>query len=793
VCGSNTVAKDSPLVAVTRNDRHRELFWVTLAGGVGAGYSGDKDDLAAFNHYQVAPPGCASSGPYSLAARATALWMGVWWIGINGTILGKHLIESWQPEPMLIAPERSSAVPGSLSVITRQLASQDCPYELNWIRPEQTIGSALTLNRDGGVPQKWSVSTVATQSLAMLNNPIVTINCNTEDVLACFAAETTGSVWCGIAFEPGTGRGAAWANKIRRGPGFESQLQTSTQDYHQVIAISQANINATLKYHFSPGRNTQLLTFKAQDIEGDDWTAKMDGELGPPTIELLDRTAEGVTGVDAALFFLHFRSGTFTYPIKVLQPDGRRKLEERTKDIAGWSLAFSISFGEKHIADLPTDIRNQVENPGSYSATQLLIDFQTANMAQFKWENCTIPGMDLSPGKGTEMKGPIELFVSKYLEILKKPGRHNIIGHALKLKPKSLVPAEFAPTSVKLQTMDYKPLQHEKLSPEAQKDRSAFCFTEMTGGVSMPTGDLQWTGNWFSGTIQGALLLRKSLFFEKFLLEQIKFINHYTLELLNQAFYFVSEPERANFPWLLDERRVKDPSTLSWILTSDGAVYKWNNTHDGKKGNVNYKWIHSELENRVTWHAGSGWISIESTMAVAETQENMSVGSVIFAILSQDSRGRVYDKSQKSAHIKWVTNIQLATVENAGLSVSVHQTMPYVTTEIDEKATTLFAKLGHLFNSPEARNRTLAQQIRKSLNEKFQDTMIQQKLEEQLNKTRQFVFPGGGTFEMKDPTFNNSGDLLLGLTYIQNNGTNAIMTEPFGNEEKEIIDGTSLK
>jgi len=341
--------------------------------------------------------------------------------------------------------------------------------------------------------------------------------------------------------------------------------------------------------------------------------------------------------------------------------------------------------------------------------------------------------------------------------------------------------------------MDYKPLQHEKLSPEAQKDRSAFCFTEMTGGVSMPTGDLQWTGNWFSGTIQGALLLRKSLFFEKFLLEQIKFINHYTLELLNQAFYFVSEPERANFPWLLDERRVKDPSTLSWILTSDGAVYKWNNTHDGKKGNVNYKWIHSELENRVTWHAGSGWISIESTMAVAETQENMSVGSVIFAILSQDSRGRVYDKSQKSAHIKWVTNIQLATVENAGLSVSVHQTMPYVTTEIDEKATTLFAKLGHLFNSPEARNRTLAQQIRKSLNEKFQDTKIQQKLEEQLNKTRQFVFPGGGTFEMKDPTFNNSGDLLLGLTYIQNNGTNAIMTEPFGNEEKEIIDGTSLK
>ena len=31
----------------------------------------------------------------------------------------------------------------------------------------------------------------------------------------------------------------------------------------------------------------------------------------------------------------------------------------------------------------------------------------------------------------------------------------------------------------------------------------------------------------------------------------------------------------------------------------------------------------------------------------------------------------------------------------------------------------------------------------------------------------QFVFPGGGTFFMKDPQFNEDGDVVVGLTYKQ--------------------------
>ena len=44
---------------------------------------------------------------------------------------------------------------------------------------------------------------------------------------------------------------------------------------------------------------------------------------------------------------------------------------------------------------------------------------------------------------------------------------------------------------------------------------------------------------------------------------------------------------------------------------------------------------------------------------------------------------------------------------------------------------------------------------------------VQQNLENELNGQGRFIFPGGGSFEMKDPIFGNAGDLLIALTYKQ--------------------------
>ena len=38
-------------------------------------------------------------------------------------------------------------------------------------------------------------------------------------------------------------------------------------------------------------------------------------------------------------------------------------------------------------------------------------------------------------------------------------------------------------------------------------------------------------------------------------------------------------------------------------------------------------------------------------------------------------------------------------------------------------------------------------------------------LKDDLNNQNKFVFPGNGTFDMKDPIFSDNGDLMVGLTY----------------------------
>jgi len=38
-------------------------------------------------------------------------------------------------------------------------------------------------------------------------------------------------------------------------------------------------------------------------------------------------------------------------------------------------------------------------------------------------------------------------------------------------------------------------------------------------------------------------------------------------------------------------------------------------------------------------------------------------------------------------------------------------------------------------------------------------------LEAALSGQKRFVFPGGGTFDMKSPVFSKNGDLLIGLSY----------------------------
>lgn len=56
--------------------------------------------------------------------------------------------------------------------------------------------------------------------------------------------------------------------------------------------------------------------------------------------------------------------------------------------------------------------------------------------------------------------------------------------------------------------------------------------------------------------------------------------------------------------------------------------------------------------------------------------------------------------------------------------------------------------------------------IAQSVHDKAMDVAdVKSHIQSALNGQGRFIFPGGGTFDMKDPIFNNAGDLMIGLTY----------------------------
>jgi hypothetical protein len=98
--------------------------------------------------------------------------------------------------------------------------------------------------------------------------------------------------------------------------------------------------------------------------------------------------------------------------------------------------------------------------------------------------------------------------------------------------------------------------------------------------------------------------------------------------------------------------------------------------------------------------------------------------------------------------------IQLSSVLEGGLEVHVTEDPPKVGVEGNKRY--LFWD----FDSGQVPGR-----MKKHVESRVVNESMAEGIKEALNGQQQFVFPGGGTFMMKDPSFNAEGDLLIGLNY----------------------------
>lgn len=135
----------------------------------------------------------------------------------------------------------------------------------------------------------------------------------------------------------------------------KSRMGLTLQGYDQVIALSQTNINQTLKRHFKSDK-VQLANFKAElGSNPADPNNSLQGKIDAPTIQLVD-----VDKADQAIYTLRFLKGA-EYMYWHRDPKDRRAGQVQKKVSAeGWTIAFFVSFAMETAGHLPPEVKEVV-------------------------------------------------------------------------------------------------------------------------------------------------------------------------------------------------------------------------------------------------------------------------------------------------------------------------------------------------------------------------------------------------------------------------------------------------
>lgn len=559
----------------------------------------------------------------------------------------------------------------------------------------------------------------------------------------------------------------------RKGPDYASQLDINLQGFDQVVAISQQTINTSLAYRFAA--DSSLKTIRTQSHG--DW------KIEAPSVELIDAP----NGGDGALVFVKLaQPSKFSY----VDTDG----SSQTISLAGSKLAFALTFKLEKTSSVPDEVREQVHDLASYTVSQLIVDFSAAGLATFKPDKSTFPSFSKAP---EPVKTQFAEAVAKHLQWIDSSGKVTALSSSLTAVKPEIVQQQTAtspPTSVRLQTMYYRPPHGAEAS---NSSKNAFLFTEMCKGRSMHAKDLTWTGNWFCAPANGTMVLSKTIFWREYLIPKLAALNTQAEELLNSLSRLTSISD-------LCEHDL--PAWQVGAHDSMGQTGQWNVSPGAQSGFIEYQSSKDRPYNgtmKRPWYVkDEPWeYNINSNV---QTRADIvpGFGKVTFtAVLQVQHRANIkvngsWHESRSDAYINFILGINFVSSDKGRLRITV--TVDHI--DADAKinrnkpdsnaissllssaisgavsvggaiggsgvASGIASLSGPLVQLVGYKNVSgFTQDFKSQLEQDVRNRGLGSDVEKQLNGQQQFVFAGGGTFAMKDPSFNKEGDLMIGLTY----------------------------
>jgi hypothetical protein len=559
---------------------------------------------------------------------------------------------------------------------------------------------------------------------------------------------------------------------------MKTALETTMQGYDTIVAVTQNNINANLKFLYGErgGIQPSIKLYDENQEEG------LEATIAPPTVRL---NVNGETS--KAIFKLNLKKGVLKYwkgrgPKAVLQEQA----------INNWVIGFKVDLNLTDSIEwehVPQNIKDKIIPRTStgevsseiFSVRQLFMDFQNAFLTELDKLDTFFPTEVADPTEPHKLKDKdLDYTFFKFLENYIDSCRTNkvdILGYSVTTKNPNKVDIHpsFPPTAVTFATNLFLPDGTPKpdlSSYTAESDSSiggldTLNFLMMTEHRSWPSSNPSapiWFGNWVTSKDEyGVVAVAKQLFVDNFLLP--KLAETTTLE----SSYQLSNPKGT----------ITEVSYDSKLVTTRGKGFYTADSNE--LGSYNYN---SGSKSTSIGIPGPGWKE-EHTWTVTHTAKvQIPPGSnKIYvngaSVIRADCihwhgipHHSLKDTWWRSGSTSWALTLTLSSVTTGALAVNVAPTEQELETSIRNNTKceeggdwieALAEALAHLFRQ---KLDNFTDCIVSDLKSIYDDlARLVEEVEKSLNGTSIFVFPGSQEFKMKDPCFNNELDLLVKTEY----------------------------
>jgi len=528
-------------------------------------------------------------------------------------------------------------------------------------------------------------------------------------------------------------------------------MDVNLQGYNMVLALTQNNINANLKFLMgaSDGIKPDIdVTIKTED-------ANLKAFINPPEVKLfVDQNAHSI------IFIVGLRKGSLEY-WKGHGPNSKKM----RLDIKNWKLGFSVNLNIKDIetSALPVEVQKEVKNlgQGMFSARQLFMDFQNANLANWDPSTTSIPAKAKTvevdtggkPVPGSEMtvdlntdpssSAYLTLYMNEYMKQAQVKG-HHILGYGISVKNPNTVDAKAPttpPTDFNFSINPYLP-QGKPGTPDIDHGLDTLNFNIMTANRKLPSNLPAWLGNFVTDRgIYGALVISRKVFIDEYLLPLLAPITNFSLDVKKHGSRGVTYTRNSH--------------DHPFIVTSTGGTFS----------------SHSKvvIDTTETFLKFPADITFETNtnveVSVASGGKSVTVkGYAKFYFLAQAWAGikhhALEEDASQTAELNWEMEILLDSVSKDGINAKVTKK---VNKAKNHNGGNWLGQLEDLVNPDFSKYGT---ELEQTLTRIIDVTHLESAITHTLNGPSRYFFPGGRTFKMIDPVFNNELDLMVNLEYI---------------------------